>query len=83
MSGNWATGNDFMVSRPANTIMIASTVAKIGRSIKNFENIASTFYIVINSFYRHRLDWHSVAHLKKRRCHITGAGSDAFGNDAQ
>jgi len=50
MSGYCATGSDFMVSRPANTISIASTVANIGRSIKNFENIGPTFYFVMTVF---------------------------------
>lgn len=39
MSGYWATGNVWIVIRPANTIIIARTVAKMGRSMKNFENI--------------------------------------------
>ena len=40
ISGYCATGNTLKVTNPATTINKASTVAKIGRSIKNFENIS-------------------------------------------
>ena len=39
MSGNCATGSEFIVSRPAITMSMASTVANIGLSMKNFENM--------------------------------------------
>ena len=39
MVGYWATGRTFIATSPAMTIMRATTVAKMGRSMKNLENI--------------------------------------------
>src|SRR5574343_388087 len=39
MLGYWAIGNDTMATRPAMVMMIEITAEKIGRSIKNFENM--------------------------------------------
>jgi hypothetical protein len=39
-SGYWAKGRFSIASPPANVITIESTVAKIGRSMKNRENMA-------------------------------------------
>ena len=45
MSGYWATGSDLTVTSPMRIIIIARTVAKIGRSMKNFENIRQRVYL--------------------------------------
>src|SRR5512141_3243630 len=39
ISGYWAIGRILAATRPAMTMMIASTLAKIGRSMKNFDMI--------------------------------------------
>src|SRR6267143_1094291 len=39
MSGNWATGSPRMETRPPITVMIAMTIATIGRLIKSLEII--------------------------------------------
>ena len=42
--GNWATGSVVTVIRPASTIITASTVAKMGRFMKNDENISHSVF---------------------------------------
>src|SRR5512146_2714714 len=39
MDGYWATGRTFIDTSPAMTMISETTVAKIGRSIKNRENM--------------------------------------------
>ena len=54
MSGYWAMGRMPSVTSPATTMSSANTVAKIGRSMKNFENIGfgiNQFILVVNGMY--------------------------------
>ena len=41
MSGYCDTGSELTVSRPASSITTARTMEKMGRSIKNLENMAA------------------------------------------
>ena len=43
IDGYWATGSVLTVIRPAMSIMIAMTVAKMGRLIKNLDNTLLEF----------------------------------------
>ena len=43
MSGYWATGSVLIVSTPASSITTARTMEKIGRSMKNLENMALSY----------------------------------------
>ena len=47
MSGYCATGRLLYVSAPASTIATAMTIANIGRSIKNFENMMYIIYMLM------------------------------------
>src|ERR1700730_9508604 len=68
ISGNWAIGSARMATRPPNTVMIAMTMATVGRRMKNLD-IAST------PFLRHR-EW-----LGLHDCAIGRA--TAFDDDAR
>ena len=49
MLGYCSTGSEPKVTNPATMMSKASTVAKMGRSIKNFENISVWFYFLERS----------------------------------
>ncbi|MCD8183050.1 MAG: hypothetical protein LUE99_08085 [Bacteroides sp.] len=51
ISGYCAMGRMPSVTSPATTMSSASTVANMGRSMKNFENIMVWFRVIGNSLY--------------------------------
>ena len=75
MSGYWAMGRIPSVTSPATTMSSANTVAKIGRSMKNFENIGfgiNQFILVVDGMY-----FHSIPYLHQRFGDVAFPGSDA------
>ena len=73
ISGYWAIGNILRVTKPATTMIRASTVANIGLLIKNF-TIACLFY---------RFDSHAISYLKQGGGDIGVFGADTGGHLAK
>src|ERR1700752_807498 len=85
MSGNWATGSPPIAIRPPITVMIAMTIATMGRSIKNFEITAHLFIDslcrLVRFCIRSRHHRYALANLLQTFNHYALTWFDAVFND--
>ena len=75
MDGYWSMGSTKSATPPATNSNSDSTVANIGRSMKNLENFMVPLFLVHNRVY-----WHSVAHLEQCFGHIAVIRGDSVSN---
>ena len=78
MSGYCAIGRLLKVNAPASTIATAMTIAKIGRSMKNRENI----FVSFEELFCDGFHGHAVAHLEHGGRHVAVGRFKARGDNA-